>query len=347
MKSQAIAGRLPPSDPSAFQDLAEPYRRELQLHCYRMLGSVHDAEDAVQEAFVRAWNGHGGYAGGEKAIRRWLYKVATNTCLNVLAGRKRSRRFLPDALGAPAHDMPRGFPVTEISWLEPYPDAYLEGIADTLPGPPARYEAREAVSFAFVAAIQHLPPRQRAALLLCDVLGWTAAETAQLLDSTVASVNSALQRARATLSKQPEAKPIAPARLEEAQNALLTRYMQVWERMDIAGLAAILRDDAVYSMPPWREWYSGQEAIVEFFRWAWSSRAYGGFRLVPTWANGQPAFAVYSRSQEPDAPWRPHSLHLLTIDGDGIARLTLFVDPLGPSLFPAFGLAGELQSEDR
>jgi RNA polymerase sigma-70 factor (ECF subfamily) len=229
--------------------------------------------------------------------------------------------------------MPEGEPATELPWLEPYPDAALEGVPDAAPGPDARYEMREAVQLAFIAAIQHLPPRQRAVLLLRDVLGWSAAETGQLLDASVASVNSALQRAHATLEKRsPAGPPAARALPDDRQRALLERYVRTWENADLDGFVALLREDAVFSMPPRREWYSGRAAISSFFGWAW--KWYGGFRLVPTAANRQPALALYSRSQK-TLEWRPHSLHVLTLQGDAIAALTMFQ---ASEVFAAFGL---------
>jgi RNA polymerase sigma-70 factor (ECF subfamily) len=242
-------------DQDAFQRLAEPYRRELQLHCYRMVGSVHDAEDLVQETFLRAWRGIAGFE-GRSSFRAWLYRIATNACLNALAGR--ARRELPEKQGPPSDQPPdrmlESGPATEIPWLQPYPDAALEGIADPAPGPDVRYEMREAVHLAFIAAIQHLPPRQRAVLLLRDVLGWSAAGTARLLDTSVMSVNSALQRARATLEKRlPAGRPSAPPAPNDRQRALLDRYVRAWESADVDGFVALLREDATVSMPPWRE----------------------------------------------------------------------------------------------
>ncbi|WP_119323025.1 sigma-70 family RNA polymerase sigma factor [Capsulimonas corticalis] len=323
------------TDRDAFQEMAERYRGALHLHCYRMLGSLHDAEDCVQETYVRAWSAFGSYA-GMGSPRNWLYKIATNTCLNALARRDRSRRVLPEAIGPASRGLPEGEPSGEIPWLEPYPDLLLARVPDTAPGPHARYEMREAVEFAFVAAIQYLPARQRAALLLCDVLGWSAAETAALLEGSVASVNSALQRARATLAKaMPGARPVAP---DSTQSRLLDRYMQAWESKDVAGFAALLKENAVLSMPPWIQWYVGRNAIREFFDWAWNSENYGGFQLTPTSANASPAFALYSRTYEENAPWRSHSIQMLTLEDDAIAKIILFVKPLGPTLFPAFGL---------
>jgi RNA polymerase sigma-70 factor (ECF subfamily) len=305
-----------------------------------MLGSLQDAEDAVQETLLRAWRSLDGFA-GRGSVRNWFYKIATNVCLNALSSRVRERRVLPETIGPPARQTPEGGPATEIAWLEPYPDRLLDSLADTAPGPHALYERRETVEFAFVAAIQHLPPRQRAALLLCDVLGWSAGEAAELLEASAASVNSALQRARATLSQRRTTEHSAAARplTTGAQNELLERYMRAWEETDIENLAALLRDDAVLSMPPWRQWFSGREAVRAFFERAWNSGAYGGFRLARTAANRKPAYAAYSRGQEEGALWRAHSLHLLGMDEAGIAKITLYVDPLGPKLFPAFGLS--------
>ncbi|MDB5068838.1 MAG: polymerase sigma70 factor [Chloroflexi bacterium] len=335
---------LPPAllDPAAsggrdaFQHLAEGYRRELQVHCYRMLGSFDDAEDLVQETFLRAWRGLDRFE-GRTSVRGWLHRIATNACLTALASRATARRVLPEAQGPPSHQMPRGGPATEIAWLGPYPDTALEGIADTAPGPDARYEMREAVQLAFIAAIQHLPPRQRAVLLLRDVLGWSATETAGLLDTSVPSVTSALQRARATLRHRfPTGRPSAPAAPDDRQRNLLERYLRAWEGADLDGLVALLREDAVLSMPPWRQWYTGREAIRTFFAWAWRSSADGPspFRLVPTAANRQPAFGLYDR--DGDRPeCRAHAIQVLTLRDDAVAVLTIFHDP---GLFAAFGL---------
>ena len=310
------------TDQGAFQKLAERHRSELLAHCYRMLGSFHDAEDCVQETYLRAWRGFDTFA-GSGLVRNWLYKIATNTCLNTLSRRRRSYRTLPEDTGPPSDGMPQGKPSTEISWLEPYPDLLLEGIPDSAPGPHALYELRESVTLAFVAAIQRLPPRQRAALLLCDVLGWTAADTASMLESSTASVNSALQRARATLSQDRHSK--SKPSMNEQQTALLDDYLRAWERMDIALFASLLCEDTVLSMPPWRQWYLGREDICSFLAQAWESQSYGGFRLSRTAANGCPAFAVYSRSRADGAAWTPHSLHVIVIEGGRIAGVTMFL----------------------
>jgi RNA polymerase sigma-70 factor (ECF subfamily) len=322
----------------AFERLAEPFRRELKLHCYRMLGSVHEAEDLVQETYVRAWRGFNRF-GGRGSFRAWLYRIATNACLDALASRKNLQRLLPDQRDAATAQMPDGVPAwvpaIDMAWLEPYPDQFLEGIADDAPNPEARYASREAVQLAFVAVIQQLPPRQRAVLLLCDVLGWSAAETATLLGGSTASVNSALQRARNTLAKRyPDGRPPATPPPDEAQERLISRYMQAWEGFDLDGFVELLKEDATYTMPPLRQWYAGRDAIRAFHRKVWKS--YSGFRLLPTGANGQPAFALYGRDVA-GGSWSAHSIHVLTLDRDRIAALTLFVKPDSPRLFEAFG----------
>jgi RNA polymerase sigma-70 factor (ECF subfamily) len=321
-------------DQDAFQQLAEPYRRELQLHCYRMLGSLHDAEDLVQETLLRAWRGLDRFE-GRASFRAWLYRIATNACLNALASRTSVRRVLPRALGAPATQPPDGEPATEIAWLEPYPDAALEGIADAAPGPDARYELHESVQLAFVAAIQHLPPRQRAVLVLRDVLGWSAIETAGLLESSVPSVNSALQRARATLAQRfPAGQPVAQPVPDDRQRALLERYVQAWEGADLDGFIALLKEDAVLSMPPWQQWYQGRAAIRAFHTWAWKQVGSRIVRLVPIPANRQPAFAQYLLDHD-SGEFQAHAIWLLTLQDDTIAALTGFIEP---RLFAGFGL---------
>ena len=327
----------------SFERLAGPFRREIKLHCYRMLGSVHEADDLVQETYLRAWRSFDSFGGG--SLRAWLYRIATNACLNALAGRKNMRRFLPDQQTRPAMHMPDGGPAVDVPWLEPYPDSYLQEIADDAPGPGARYASREAVQLAFVAIIQQLPPRQRAAILLCDVLGWAAAEAASLLGGSTASINSALQRARETLAKRyPDGRRPAASRPNPAQQELLGRYLQAWEGHDLDGFVALLKEDATVTMPPWLEWYAGREAIGSFFATAW--KTCGGLCLVPTAANGQPAFGIYERAGA-DAQWLAHSIHVLTLGADTISTLTLFVPPTGPQLFPAFGLPLTLPDTSR
>ncbi|HEV8193868.1 MAG TPA: sigma-70 family RNA polymerase sigma factor [Ktedonobacterales bacterium] len=325
-------------DREAFQGLFEPYRREIQLHSYRMLGSLQDAEDLVQETFLLAWRGLKGFE-GRSSLRSWLYRIATNACLKAIAKRSSVRRILPEMQGLPFVDqVPEGPPATEIAWLDPYPDSALEGIPDTTLGPDARYEMHESVQLAFVAAIQLLPPRQRAVLLLRDVLGWSAAETAGLLDTSVASANSALQRARTTLGKQfPTGQPATLPPPDEQQRTLLDRYVRTWEETDLDGFVALLRDDAVLSMPPWPNWYRGPEAIRAFFKWAWRPETCGAprtFRLVPAPANRQPTFAVYRRDPQTQE-WGAHAVVLLTLQDNEITSLISFRDA---HLFAAFHL---------
>jgi RNA polymerase sigma-70 factor (ECF subfamily) len=322
-------------DRDAFQTLTEPFRKELQVHCYRMLGSIHDAEDLVQETLLRALRGLAEFE-GRASLRSWLYRIATNACLNALASRTSAQRMLPQELGPPSSAPPKAA-AEDVPWLEPYPDAALAGVSATPLGPEARYEMREAVELAFVAAIQHLPPRQRAVLLLRDVLGSSAAEAAQLLEMSTASINSALQRARATLgTRAGSPRPRVPD--DDAQRALLDRYVETWEASDLDGLIALLKADAILSMPPFREWFAGREAIRGFLKYAWTTRGYAGFRLVPTGANGQPAFALYYRTQD-SAEFRAHSLQVLTLRDGEIEVLTNFRNA---RLFDAFGLPAVL-----
>jgi RNA polymerase sigma-70 factor, ECF subfamily len=317
----------------AFERLAEPLRREIKLHCYRMLGSLHEAEDLVQETYLRAWRSFDRFEGG--SFRAWLYTIATNACLNALKSRKHALRVLPDQRAPAATEMPNAIPLTDVAWLEPYPDSELAGIADDAPNPEARYASREAVKLAFVAVIQELPPRQRAVLLLCDVLGWSALEAKTLLGGTTASINSALQRARQTLAKRyGDGRPHLSATPSPSQQKLLSRYVAAWEKLDVKSFVSLLKEDATYTMPPIPQWYVGREAIGSFFEWAW--KFYDGYRLVPTAANGQPAFAAYFRARA-DEPWAAHSIHVLTLEHDLISRVTLFAKPDGPRLFPAFG----------
>ncbi len=323
----------------AFEQLAEPFRREIKLHCYRMMGSIHDAEDLVQETYLRAWRSFSSFDGA--SFRAWIYRIATNACLNALASRKSAQRLLPNQLGPATPLMPDSVPATEVPWLEPYPDANFESIADGAPNPAARYASREAVQLAFVAIIQRLPPRQRAVLLLCDVLGWAAAEAATLVGGSTASINSALQRARETLAKHyPNGRSPVASRPDPTQQKLLDRYLHAWEHHDLDGFVALLQEEATFTMPPWTQWYIGREEIRSFFAAAW--KTCGGMRLVPTAANGQPAFGIYERSAD-DRPWNAHSIHVLTLEQNTISTLTAFVPPTGPHLFPAFGLPLSLQ----
>ena len=327
-------------DQQAFQQLTEPHRRELQLHSYRMLGSFHDAEDMVQETLLRAWRGLPGFD-GRASIRQWLYRIATNACLNALASRGRSGRVLPETYGPPSGKMPDREPASEVPWLEPYPDAALEGIPDLSPQPDVRYEMREAVQLAFIATIQLLPPRQRSVLLLLDVLGWSAAETARLLNSSTAAVNSALQRARATLENRlPVRRSYAAGSTGGEERALVQRYVRAWETTDIDEFTALLHQDAIMSMPPWQQWYQGRAAIATFFAATGRPGGHAPFRLIPTAANGSAAFAFYSRWHSPE--WRFHSIQIIQFDSTAIDRLTSFVMP---ALASVFGLPAVLAAE--
>jgi RNA polymerase sigma-70 factor, ECF subfamily len=323
-------------DQDPFQEQVEPYRHQLLIHCYRMLGSFHEAEDLVQETFLRAWRARERFE-GRTSLRNWLYRIATNACLNALATRSKSHRMLPYAYAPPATgtELPIGTPATDIAWLEPYPDAALPDLADAAPGPEARYEMRESVQLAFVVAIQQLPPRQRAVLLLRDVLGWSASEAAELLESTVASINSALQRARASVETHAPRTGFAEWDTNDAKlRALLGRYVTAWEASDIESLVTLLRADAVLSMPPWPMWYRGQDAIRMFLRWG--MREGRRFRLVATQANGQPAFGQYMwLAEHATAPFEAHALIVLTLDSNAISALTIFVDK---QLVAKFGL---------
>jgi RNA polymerase sigma-70 factor (ECF subfamily) len=329
-------------DQDAFQELVEPYRYQLQVHCYRMLGSFHEAEDLVQETFLRAWRARERFE-GRTSVRNWLYRIATNACLNALATRSKSQRLLPDAYGPPGtgHELPIGKPATDIAWLEPYPDAALPDVADAAPGPEARFELHESVQLAFVAAIQYLPARQRAVLLLRDVLGWSANEAAELLESTVASVNSALQRARASVeARAPHLDMVASDTNATKERDLLGRYITAWEASDIESLVTLLREDAVLSMPPWPQWFRGRDAIRTFLEWG--MREERRFRLVATRANGQRAFGQYMwQAEHTTAGFEAHALIVLTFAGDAISALTVFVDK---QLVTKFGLPATVAS---
>ncbi len=319
------------ADARDFEALTAPYRRELTVHCYRILGSFEDAEDALQEALVRAWRQLSTLQ-SRAALRAWLYRIATNVALNMLAARK--ARGLPPAL-YPAADPRAPLPAArpEALWLDPLPDEYLEGF---IPGPEARLEAKESVTLAFLTVLQRLPARQRAVLILRDVLGWSAQEVAEILDSSVAAVNSALQRARATLKQppNPRADTVAPA----APNpALLAEFVSAWEMADAGRLTALLRADAVFSMPPLAAWFRGREAIRTFLAEQIFQPGQAGrqFRVRPTRANGAPAFASYQRDAA--GLYRPGALILLTLAGPQIAQIDDFL-ALDDRLFARFHL---------
>jgi RNA polymerase sigma-70 factor, ECF subfamily len=317
-------------DESAFAELVEPHRRELQVHCYRMLGSFEDSEDLVQETFLRAWRKRRSFE-GRSSLRAWLYRIATNACLDALERRPRVPSLQSGAQ-----------PVAEIPWLQPYPDDLLEGIPARDPEPETEVVAKETIELAFIAAIQLLPPRQRAVLIARDVLGWSAAETAALLDVSVPAVNSALQRARATLKDQ-----LPRRRLDWApgsdptreERALLRRYMAATERGDAAGMIDLLREDAFCAMPPQPEWYLGAEAIVEaWVEGGFGDESWGHLRCLLTKANAQPAVACYLK-RAGDSDYRPLALDVLRIEDGAVAEVIAF--PLEPFL-EALGLPATL-----
>jgi RNA polymerase sigma-70 factor, ECF subfamily len=318
-------------DEEAFRRLVGTYRTELHAHCYRMLGSIHDADDAFQEMLVRAWRGLPQFS-GPRLVRPWLYRIATNVCLDTLA--RQARRGLPIDHGAPAgRDEALGDPVAEPVWVEPYPDQRL-GLPDGYTAPEARYEQREAVELAFIAALQHLPATQRAVLILRDVLGFSARETADSLETTVASVNSALQRARKTAGER------IPARSQQATlralgdpqvREIVERYIEAWERGDVDAIAALLADDAIFSMPPYPMWWRGGAVIAAF-------GAEPVHRYVATRANGQLASAAY-RWDPATGAYVAEALEILTFEGARVKQMTAFMTP---EIFPRFGLPAEL-----
>jgi RNA polymerase sigma-70 factor (TIGR02960 family) len=327
--TQSALTRARAGDEHALQGLIDPYRRELQLHCYRILGSLQDAEDAVQEALLAAWRGLDGFE--ERAsLRAWLYRIATNRCLNALRGRGRR----PQEVSSMVEPL-EPTRIAEPMWLEPYPDVLLDGVADKAPGPEARYESRESVGLAFVAALQHLPPRQRAAVVLRDVLGFDRSEVAGMLDSTEASVKGALQRARATLDARLPAGGPARASLPRSahERELAGLFADAVERGDTKGLISLLTDDAWLTMPPEPYEYQGAQAIARFLNDR-AARRGANLRLVPTRANAQPAFGCYL--PDPQAPIaRAYGLMVLTLSDERISAITWFSER---SLFPHFGL---------
>jgi RNA polymerase sigma-70 factor (ECF subfamily) len=323
-----------PIDPTTFEELAARHRREIQVHCYRMLGSYHDAEEALQDTLLSAWRGRDTFA-GRASFRTWLYRIATNTCLRALERRRSRGRLLPTQTVPSGRFKPLGDPDHETAWLEPYPDALLPDVSDPEPGPAARYEAREAVRLAFMTVVQELPPRQRAVLLLRDVVGLTGDEAAASLDVSIAAANSALQRARATIRRRfPSGRPPATRVVDRAHRDLLERYVRAWEACDVDGFVELLVADAAWSMPPWPEWYVGREAIAAFLGWVWSNRGGRRERLVPTMANGSPAFGYY-RSVADGSDWQGFAIQVLDIGPEKVTAITNFVDS---RLFDALGL---------
>ncbi len=317
-----LAGTAP-----RFEDL-ESHRRELTGYCYRMLGSPFEAEDAVQDTLLRAWRAIDRFE-GRSALRSWLYRIATNVCMDMLSGRQ--RRALPMDFGPASAPDPTSLNIRpESTWIEPMPQSMLSEAGD----PAEVTEARETLKLAFLAALQHLPPRQRAALILCEVLRWQASEVAELLDTTTASINSALQRARATLSASGASSEGSAPRLDREQQELVSRYVDAFERYDMDALTALIQEDASQSMPPYDMWLDGREDILTW--WAGPGIECAGSRLLPVAvANGPVAFGQYRVSQtgEGHDPW---ALQILEFGPKGIAKMTFFLDTA--RLFPRFGL---------
>ncbi len=324
-------------EPADYDRLVEPHRAELRAHCYRMLGSAQDAEDALQEAMLRAWRGLARFE-GRSSLRTWLYTITTNVCLKMI--QRRPKLVLPIDHGPPSdpHDGTAP-PLVESVWIEPYPDEDL-GLGDTHAGPEARYDERESVELAFIAALQHLPARQRAVLILRDVLGFSAREVAATLDATPAAVDTALQRARRNAderlperSQQATMRALGDRRLRE----IVDRFVAAWERADVEAVVGLLAEQAVASMPPVPTWFRGREAVATFL----AARPLGGttpVRLVATGANGQPAFAQY-RWDAAAGAFLPHDLFVLTFAGEQILELTAF---LTDEMFARFGLPARL-----
>jgi RNA polymerase sigma-70 factor (ECF subfamily) len=328
-----LLARARAGDGDAFRELTEPHRRELQVHCYRMLGSLQDAEDAFQDSLLAAWQGIGSFE-GRASLRTWLYRITTNRCLN--ARRSVSRRPAK-AWDVPNVELPEPTRLGEVVWLQPYPDALLDGAAGGPLGPEARYEQQESVSLAFVTALQVLPPRQLAVLVLRDVLGFRASEVAGMLDSTVESVNSALKRARATLQSRREASSDLeppPAAGSAAEGAIVAKFVAAWESADLDALVGLLTDDVFMSMPPMPFEYEGRDVVARF-----CVGLFGGgrrFDLVPTRANGQPAFGAYIHA--PDGLRHGVGVYVLTLSGMRICAMTRFEN----SVLPFFGLPRSL-----
>jgi RNA polymerase sigma-70 factor (ECF subfamily) len=328
-----LIGRARAGDGDAFRELTEPYRRELQVHCYRMLGSFQDAEDTLQEALLAAWQGLGAFE-ERSSVRTWLYRIATNRCLNALRSAKR-RPAMP--WNVPNVEPPEPSRLGEVLWLQPYPDTLLEGAIDRPLGPEAQYEQSESISLAFVTALQLLPARQRAVLILRDVLGYHADEVAELLETTVESVTSALKRARATLQRRRPPggeRPAPPAPGSPAEQALVARFVEAYEAGDVKAVVALLTEDVCISMPPIPFEYVGREVVARFL----SSLVLGGrvYDLVPTRANGQLAFGTYVRG--PDGIRHGAGLLVLTVNGDRISAITRFET----TVMPWFGLPRSL-----
>jgi RNA polymerase sigma-70 factor (ECF subfamily) len=318
-------------DQDAFGLLIEPYRRELLAHCYRILGSLEDAEDMVQETFLRAWKRLNSFE-GRSSLRAWFYKIATNACLDALDSRR--VRGLPRELyGRSDPNNPLPGPAQEIVWIEPFPDALIDQQPEIYPE--ARYDVRESITLAFVAALQKLPGRQRAALLLCDVMGWSSNEAAEILDMTTAAIKSALQRARETL-KQPAERKTRPSSLNEQLSSLLARYVAAWEAADSAALVAVLREDVALTMPPFPVWFGGLVDVKMFLDgYLFKGPEGRRMKLVPAQINGSPSFALYHLDE--GGIYRAQALQILTIENGEIAEINDYLSFDG-QLFSKLGL---------
>jgi RNA polymerase sigma-70 factor (ECF subfamily) len=320
------------SEQAEFAALFERHRRELHVHCYRLMGSLQDAEDLVQETFVNAWRNRDRFE-RRSSFRTWLYRIATNACLNAL--QRNPRRLVPQQVVQPADPEAELLPAEDLPWLQPYPDLLLDEL-----DPERAVVSKETIELAFLAAIQHLPPRQRAVLILRDALDWSASDAASLLDSSVASVNSALQRAHTTLQEH------LPAERDDwsgqpdtgEEERTLRRYMDAWERRDLGGLASLLKEDAHVTMPPIPTWFQGRDAVVGFFANHVFALPRGERRHLPTRANRQPAFGLY-RKEPGETVFTPRVLEVLRIEGEQLAAIDAFVSP---ELFPAFGLPASI-----
>jgi RNA polymerase sigma-70 factor (ECF subfamily) len=317
-------------DERAFRELVERHRRGLHAHCYRMLGSVQDAEDAVQETLLNAWRALNRFE-GRSSLRSWLYPIATNVCLRMIE--RRPARVLPIDHGPPSDPhTPLGLPLVESTWIDPYPDGQF-GLDQGLAGPEARYEQREAVELAFIAALQLLPARQRAVLILRDVLGFSGAEVAAALDATPASIYSLLQRAHATLDERlPDRSQQATARAlgDEQLSAIVNRYVDAWARSDVDTIVEMLTETATLAMPPTASWFRGRDAIATFLRAA-ALDGTRSWRLVPTSANGQPAMGTYVLDSS--GSYVPYGVTVLRLRGDEIDEIITFHDPSAPDRF--------------
>jgi RNA polymerase sigma-70 factor (ECF subfamily) len=324
-------------DQTEFSGLTEPYRRELQVHCYRILGSFVEAEDLVQETFLRAWRRLDTFE-GRASFRAWLYKIATNACLDAL-DKRNTQRSLPPTLSPPADPtQPLQPPQTDPVWLEPLPDDLLADVAEQ---PEARYTTRESVTLAFLVALQSLPPRQRAVLILCEVLDWKATEAADCLEMTVGAVSSALHRGRETLAQHyhGQGRETVKRANDPTTRHLLDRYVRAWEAADVDALVSLLREDAIVAMPPVPSWFKGREAIGTFLAGSLlAGDAIGRWKLVPTQANASIAVAFYQQL-EAGGPHVGAGIQIITVSDEGVSEIMAFMDP---SLLPRFGLPATL-----